>query len=55
MKRVLKWIVLCWTIITIPYVFVGDPVEIFGALLYAGLIIGLIISDLKEGDKKVEK
>jgi len=48
MIKVLKWIILVWTIITIPYVFeISDYYEIFFELLYVGLIIGLMINDLK--------
>jgi len=48
MKKTLRWILLVWTIVTIPYVFdVSDFATFFFGLLYAGLILGLTISDLR--------
>jgi len=55
MKKVIKWIVLVWSVFSIPYTFqVVDTFEFFFGLLYSGLIIGLIISDLMEEEKKNE-
>jgi hypothetical protein len=49
MKTVLRWIVLVWTVLTIPYTLGGeDFATIFFALIYVGLVIGLMIDDLKE-------
>lgn len=48
MKKTLRWILLVWTVLTIPYVFSGmDFASAFFALLYVGLIIGLTVSDLQ--------
>lgn len=57
MKKTLTWIILVWSILSIPYALVEamDFYEFFGALLYVGLIIYLAISDLKEMEKKEEK
>jgi len=58
MKKTLTWIILVWSILSIPYALVEamDFYEFFGALLYVGLIIYLAVSDLKEIEKKeVEK
>lgn len=47
MIKVLRWIVLVWTVIAIPYLFNTDGITIFFSLLYVGLIIGLMIRDLR--------
>ena len=53
MKKVIRWIVLVWSILAIPYAFqVIDVFEWFFGLLYSSLIIGLMISDLKEEEEK---
>ncbi len=50
MKNVLRWIILIWSIITIPYALFTelDLYTAFFQLLYTGLVVGLMISDLKE-------
>ena len=49
MIKVLRWIILIWSIIAIPYSFGGtDGVTVFFGLLYVGLIIGLMIHDLRK-------
>ena len=47
MKKVLYWIVLIWTILAIPYVDFSTFTMAFFGLLYIGLIIGLMISDIR--------
>ena len=48
MKKTLRWILLLWTIFAIPYAFDAvDFATFFFGLLYAGLIIGLMIHDLR--------
>lgn len=53
MKRTLKWILLVWTVISLPYFLFStyNPYTIFFGLVYAGLIIGLMVDDLKKGVK----
>ena len=49
MKKVLRWIILIWSIIAIPYIpDTGDFTTGFFSLLYMGLIIGVMIHDLRE-------
>lgn len=48
MKKVIKWIVLIWSVIAIPYIDTTDFATFFFGLLFLGLIIGLMISDLRE-------
>jgi len=48
MKTVMRWIVLVWCVVTIPYLFDTDFATAFFSLLFVGLIIGLMISDLRE-------
>jgi len=56
MKKTLTWIILVWSVLSIPYTLdVSTFYEFFFALLYVGLIIYLMISDLKEMEKKEEK
>ena len=57
MKKTLTWIILVWSVLSIPYTLdVSTFYEFFFALLYVGLIIYLAVSDLKEIEKKeVEK
>ena len=52
MIKVIRWIVLIWTILVIPYLFDGDFPTVFFSLVYAALIIGLMIKDLKNEKKK---
>lgn len=47
-KKVIRWIVLIWSVLAIPYGLDADIVTVFLGLLYMGLVIGLMISDLKE-------
>ena len=47
MIKVLRWILLIWSIIAIPYTLAEDIDIAFFGLLYIGLIIGLMIYDLK--------
>jgi len=55
MKKVITWIILIWSVLAIPYAFEApDFYEFFGGVLYAGLVIYLTISDLKEAEKKEE-
>ena len=52
MKTVLKWIVLVWSVIGVIYNLTDTSLSLEVALyslLYSGLIIGIMISDLKEG------
>jgi len=54
MKKTLAWIVLVWTILAIPYTLTA-PLELdegFFALIYTGLIIGMMISDIREHDSQ---
>jgi len=52
MKKVIRWILLVWAILTIPYTLdVPTAEEFFFGLLFLGLIIGLMISDLREEAK----
>ncbi len=46
--KVIKWIVLIWSVCAIPYAFVEDSITTFFGLLYLGLIIGLMIMDLRK-------
>lgn len=48
MKKVLRWIILIWSIIAIPYTLGSETDIVFYGLLYLGLIIGLMISDLRK-------
>ena len=48
MVNVIRWIVLILTIMTIPALFVEDLTATFYLLLYVGLIIGLMVYDLKK-------
>lgn len=54
MKRTLKWIVLVWTFLSLPYLLFAtyNPYDEFFGLVYAGLVIGLMIDDLKKEVKK---
>jgi len=49
-NKTLRWIVLVWSIITIPYALFVEPdlYTAFFQLLYIGLVIGLMISDIRE-------
>lgn len=47
MKKVLRWIVLVWSVLTIPYLLEGDSDVVFFSLVFVGLIVGLTISDLR--------
>jgi len=47
MKKVLRWILLVWTVLAIPYIEAVDGTTFFFSLVYTGLIIGLMISDLR--------
>jgi len=48
MKKVIKWIILASLVLPIPYVFTEpDFKPVFFALLYGGLVVWLMISDLK--------
>lgn len=57
MKKTLTWIILVWSVLSIPYALVEavDFYEFFGTLLYVGLIIYLMISELKEKKREEEK
>ena len=47
-KTVLRWIVLCWSIVTIPVLLVEPDIYVaFFGLLYVGLVVGLMISDIR--------
>jgi len=49
MKKTIRWIVLIWSVLAIPYAFTEVDFETgFFSLLYAALIIWLMVSDLKE-------
>jgi len=48
MKKTIRWMVLVWTVLTVPYYNDPDIAVVFLGLLYAGLVIGLMISDLRE-------
>jgi len=54
MKKVLQWIILIWSILAVPYALFSEPnaYDTFLQLLYLGSVIGLMISDLKEAEKK---
>lgn len=52
MKNVIRWIILVWTVLSIPYMFTQDMVENFFALVYICLIGGLVVSDLIAEDKR---
>ena len=49
MIKVLRWILLVWTVIAIPYLFEGETSNVFFSLVFVGLIIGLMIHDLRKG------
>jgi hypothetical protein len=49
MKKVIRWIILVWCILAIPYTFEASDVQtFFFEVLFLGLISGLMISDLRE-------
>ena len=48
MKKVLEWIVLVWTVLIIPTIFDLNAAEMFFAVLYIGLIVGILIDNLRK-------
>ena len=53
MKKVLRWIVIVWTVIALPYILFETPdlIELFFGLVYSAIILGLMVSDLREEKK----
>ena len=48
MTKVLRWIVLVWAVLAIPYGITEDFATTFFGLLFMGLIIGLMIHDIRK-------
>lgn len=53
MKNTIRWIILIWSILSVPYTLEAETfAEFFFQLLFVGLIIWLMISDIKGREKK---
>lgn len=52
MIKTLRWIVLVWTIIAIPYMQFNTFSDFFYGIVYVGLILGVVIYDLVKENKK---
>ena len=48
MSVVLRWIILVWSIASIPYIFYMDWTNFFFQMIYTGLVIGIMIIDLNK-------
>lgn len=50
MKKTLEWIVLVWTVLALPSALTAseDFSSAFFVLVYMGLIVGLMIHDLRQ-------
>jgi len=55
MKNILKWILLVWTVLGIPYCFNSDLATTFFSLVYVGLLLGILISDVVAHAKAKKK
>lgn len=48
MIKVIRWIILVWTVFAIPYVFIGEFETDFFTFLYTIGIIGILVYDIKK-------